>query len=67
MACRNSFAGLVMLPGLEISSFFLARACGGREANDSWLSQTADRPSLSRADTLEPRESSTDNPTIFKG
>jgi len=24
MACRNSFAGLVMLPGLEISSFFLA-------------------------------------------
>ncbi|NCC06391.1 MAG: hypothetical protein EOM37_20610 [Proteobacteria bacterium] len=53
-ACRNSFADLVMLPGLELLPVFLPRARNGRETNDVWLSQTADRPCPNRADTLEP-------------
>jgi hypothetical protein len=36
VSCRNSFAGLVMLPELRF-----VRRINGREANDAWLSQTA--------------------------
>ena len=51
--CRNSFAGLVMPPGLAIR-----RACDdslrdGREANDAKLSQTADTPGPDHAASLE--------------
>jgi len=51
--CRNSFTGLVMLPGLELWTSFALRAGDGREANDARLSQTADSPRPDHADTLE--------------
>jgi len=51
--CRNSFAGLVMLPGLELWTSFALRAGDGREANDARLSQTADSPCPDHADALE--------------
>jgi len=51
--CRNSFTGLVMLPGLELWTSFALRAGDGREANDARLSQTADSPCPDHADALE--------------
>jgi len=51
--CRNSFAGLVMLPGLVVRRSCDDSLRDGREANDAKLSQTADNPGPDRAGSLE--------------
>ena len=52
-ACRDSFADLVLLPGLEGRAFMGIYALDGREANDARLSQTAGNPGPNRTDTLQ--------------